>query len=133
MKNTGLIAAILGVTGVGLGAFGAHGLKARLEAADASALWQTAVFYHLLHAVALLALAVAARPRFAVRAMTLLRLSGGCWIGGIIGFSGSLYILALGGPRWLGPVTPVGGLALIAGWACAGWALWVQDKSQDER
>jgi len=109
------IAAVLGALGVALGAFGAHALKARLEPQQL-ATWATAVDYHLIHAVALLALALygAATGRAIGPAA-----AGFC--AGIVLFSGSLYGLALGGPRWLGPVTPLGGLCFIAGWLALGW------------
>lgn len=103
-----LAAAVLGAVGVALGAFGAHGLRARLDA-HALGVWETAVRYHLVHAVALLAIALS--PHAAA-----LRASGWLFAAGIALFSGSLYVLALGGPRALGPVTPLGGLAFIAGW-----------------
>ena len=105
-----LVAALLGAAGVGLGAFGAHGLRARLDA-RALEIWETAVWYHLIHAVALLALALS--PHAAT-----LRGAGWLFTAGIAGFSGSLYLLALGiGPRSvLGPITPLGGLAFVAGW-----------------
>lgn len=101
------IAAVLGALLVALGAFGAHGLKPVLEANDTAAIWQTAVFYHAIHAVALLALALAGRAS---------RLITTCWMGGVIVFSGSLYLLAITDMRWLGAITPIGGLALLAGW-----------------
>lgn len=104
------LAAALGALGVVLGAFGAHALKARLDA-DMLAVWSTAVQYHLLHAVALLALALFGAATG--RAITPAALG---FTAGILLFSGSLYGLALGGPRWLGPVTPLGGLCFIAGW-----------------
>ena len=105
-----LLAAALGAAGVALGAFGAHGLRARLDA-RALEVWETAVRYHLIHAVALLALALS--PHAAQ-----LRSAGWLFAAGIAAFSGSLYLLALGiGPRaLLGPVTPLGGLAFVAGW-----------------
>jgi len=104
------IAAITGALGVVLGAFGAHALRARLDPAQL-ATWQTAVQYHLLHAVVLLALSLwsSASGRGAGLAPPL-------FLAGIVLFSGSLYLLTLGGPRWLGPVTPLGGLCLIGGW-----------------
>ena len=100
-------AALLGASGVALGAFGAHGLAARFPQANLD-VWDTAVSYHLLHALALLALAALPEDR--------VRWSALGFLIGVVLFSGSLYLLALGGPRWLGPVTPVGGLALIVGW-----------------
>lgn len=114
-----LIAAILGFIGVALGAFGAHGLKDTLEAHGSVETWKTAVLYQLVHAVALLALAgwrdSHAGPSGKVAAL---------WTVGVICFSGSLYWLALGGPKFLGPVTPLGGVAFLAGWAFLAWSAW---------
>lgn len=104
------LASVLGATAVVAGAFGAHALKSRLEQTQLGA-WNTGVEYHLLHAVALLALALYASATG--RSITL---PAAAFVAGIVLFSGSLYALALGGPRWLGPVTPLGGLCLIAGW-----------------
>ncbi len=107
-------AAILGASGVGLGAFGAHALKAQLQASGSQSTWDTAVQYHLLHAVALLVLALWVR---AVPSLSgPINTSGWLFVAGVILFSGSLYGLALGAPRWLGPITPLGGLAFIVGW-----------------
>jgi uncharacterized membrane protein YgdD (TMEM256/DUF423 family) len=108
-------AGVLGFTGVGLGAFGAHGLKGALETAGQLENWKTAVFYQIAHAVALLALA--GRPPSALQRVAW------CWIAGTVFFSGSLYWIALGGPvRWLWPVTPLGGLLFLAGWAQVAWS-----------
>jgi len=111
-------AGLLGATGVLLGAFGAHALRGALEAAGTREAWETAVRYQLVHAAALLGLAgwlrASAKPRER-RADWAARL----WVAGTGLFCGSLYALALGGPRWLGPVTPLGGVALIAGWILA--------------
>jgi uncharacterized membrane protein YgdD (TMEM256/DUF423 family) len=104
------VAAVFGLLGVTLGAFGAHGLRARLEP-EQLASWQTAVQYHLLHSVALLALAL-----FTVQSGRPVGLQAWLFTLGIALFSGSIYVLVLGGPRWLGPVTPLGGLCLIGGW-----------------
>jgi uncharacterized membrane protein YgdD (TMEM256/DUF423 family) len=109
-----LIAGLLGVTGVILGALGAHALNPWLQQRQAVGLWQTAVLYHLIHTVALLALT--GWRNSAGRLPPLLAAAAFCWIGGVILFSGSLYGLALGAPRALGPITPAGGLALLAGW-----------------
>ena len=114
-------AGALGAAGVILGAFGAHALKGALEAAGTRDVWDTASRYQLLHAAALLGFAGWMRPspgkpgRCAAWAQRL-------WVAGTILFSGSLYALALGAPRWLGPVTPLGGAALVAGWALAAGA-----------
>jgi uncharacterized membrane protein YgdD (TMEM256/DUF423 family) len=104
------VAALLGAAGVGLGAFGAHGLRARVDPEALSA-WQTAVWYHQLHAVALLAVALFGRA-------TGRSLRAPAWLftAGILLFSGSLYALVLTGLGALGPLTPLGGLCLIAGW-----------------
>lgn len=115
-RSITLAAAVFGFLGVALGAFGAHGLKPTLEAHGSLETWKTAVLYHLLHAVALLALASwrdsHAGPSGRVAAL---------WSAGVVLFSGSLYWLALGGPRLLGPITPLGGVAFLAGWALLGW------------
>jgi len=110
-----LVASITGAAGVVLGAFGAHALKARLTP-DQLASWQTAVQYHLLHAVALLALAL-----FAAWSGRSVRLPASLLAVGVLLFSGSIYWLVLGGPRWLGPLTPLGGTCLIAGWISLAW------------
>ncbi len=125
MKILLTAAGLAGVTGVALGAFGAHAFKDTLTAHDGVQTWHTATLYHLVHAVAALAVTLAAgNVYFSVAAQRLLSAAGACWLMGLIAFSGSLYLLALGGPKWLGPVTPLGGLALLGGWACvitAGW------------
>jgi len=110
-----LAAGILGLTGVALGAFGAHGLKTALATTGGLENWKTAVLYQLVHAIALLALASRTEP--AGRAV------GGWWIAGVVLFSGSLYALALGFPaKFIWPVTPLGGLAFLIGWARLAWA-----------
>lgn len=108
-----LLAAITGGLAVILGAFGAHGLRARIDPAMLS-VYQTAVEYHFYHALGLIGIAFAA-DRFP--ASRLIRASGWAMLLGIVLFSGSLYILSLSGIGRLGMVTPFGGLALIAGWA----------------
>ena len=123
-----LAAGLLGAAGIGAGAFGAHVLRPHLLALGTADVWETAVRYHLLHAAALLGIAGWLR---AGRGPTALRRAGwavGCWCAGIALFSGSLYLLAVGGPRWLGPVTPLGGLALILGWLWLAWAAWAADE-----
>lgn len=115
-----LAAGLLGLTGVGLGAMGAHALKATLIERGMTQAWETAARYHLFHAVSVLG--VAAWVRAATDGVGVGKLVGACycWIVGTVFFSGSLYWLAVGGPRWLGPVTPVGGVALMAGWLLVG-------------
>ena len=109
------LAGLMGVTGVALGAFGAHALRESLLQRQTVSLWQTAVLYHLVHTVALLALA-GWKADSAGRLPPAIAAAAYCWMGGIALFAGSLYGLALGGPRLLGPVTPAGGLLLLAGW-----------------
>ncbi|MGH0037494.1 MAG: DUF423 domain-containing protein [Myxococcota bacterium] len=109
------VAGVLGALGVALGAFGAHGLRARLDP-DALSSWNTAVLYHLLHALALLALGL-----FATATGRSVNLPAALLAAGLVLFSGSIYGLVLGGPRWLGPVTPLGGLCFIAGWLALAW------------
>ena len=112
---------VLGFTGVAAGAFGAHALRARLPA-DLLAVWETAARYQLIHAVALLAVALlAARAPSGAAAA-----AGWLFAAGVVLFSGSLYALALTGVRVLGAVTPLGGVCFLAGWvalALAGRAL----------
>ena len=101
------IAALLGGLAVALGAFGAHGLKPLLTRNDTVTIWEKAVFYHLIHAVML----------FIVAHRSPLHL--GPWLSfllGIILFSGSLYLLALTNVRWLGAITPIGGICFLVGW-----------------
>ena len=103
-------AALCGL-GVVLGAFGAHGLRARLEP-EMLSVYETGVHYHLIHALGLLAVAWAATrwPGAWVTA------GGWFFIAGIVLFSGSLYLVAVTGPRWLGAITPIGGACFILGW-----------------
>jgi len=102
------IAAVLCFIAVALGAFGAHGLRSTLEAGGVLDVWNKAVFYQFIHAIALLVLALYGTIN---RGACLLLLMG------ILLFSGSLYLLALTNLRWLGAVTPFGGLCFLAGWA----------------
>jgi len=97
--------AVCGFLAVALGAFGAHGLKDIIAANDGRDWWQTATLYHLAHAAAMTA-AVAMRRH----------LAAGLMLCGVLIFSGTLYAMALGAPRWFGAVTPLGGLCLLAGW-----------------
>ncbi len=105
-------AGIIGLLAVGLGAFGAHGLEARLSIA-AKGWWDTATLYALVHASAALGVALAAR---APGTSWLLSAAGTAFILGALVFSGSLYAMALGAPRWFGAITPLGGLSFLAGW-----------------
>ena len=107
-QNTALkITAVLGAAGVGLGAFGAHGLQDFLLAQGRLDTWEKAVFYHLVHTVVLLVLCLVRgwRP-----------LAWNLFAFGVLVFSGSLYVLCLTQLTWLGAITPIGGLAMIGGW-----------------
>ena len=103
------IAALLGLLAVALGAFGAHAFKSVLIQNNTAAIWEKAVFYHFIHAVML----------FILAGRTPLR-CGPWWsfLMGILLFSGSLYLLAFTNLRWLGAITPFGGISFIAGWLC---------------
>ena len=114
------LGALSGLLAVTFGAFGAHALRGRLDD-YAMGVFETAVQYHFYHALALVAVGLLAlhHPHTA-----LLRSSGWLFVLGLVVFSGSLYALSLTGIKWLGAITPLGGLAFIAGWACfavAGW------------
>ena len=115
-----VIGALLALAAVALGAFGAHALKARLTP-DLSAVWQTAVQYHGWHALALLACGLLLMQRPEAGAIAL---AAWLFIAGVLLFSGSLYALALTGTRGLGAVTPLGGVAFLAGWAAFAWGAW---------
>jgi len=104
---------------VAAGAFGAHALKTRLSP-DAFNVFEVGARYHMYHALALL-LAAWAASRWPGPAISL---AGGLFVAGTLLFSGSLYVLSLTGLRWLGAVTPFGGLAFLAGWACLAWGVW---------
>jgi len=105
---------LFGGLGVVLGAFAAHTLKGRLTP-ELLATFETGVKYQTYHALALLIVALVPARRYA---STLLTLSGWLFVLGTVLFSGSLYLLTLGGVRWFGAITPVGGMALIIGWFC---------------
>jgi uncharacterized membrane protein YgdD (TMEM256/DUF423 family) len=121
-----LLAGVLGFLAVLLGAFGAHILRARFtELPDGPARlgwWETAAHYHLVHAVSIgLAAYVTSRSGIATAAATT---SGACFALGILLFSGSLYAMSWTGVRWLGAITPLGGLLLLAGWGALALAAW---------
>ena len=122
-----LAAGLFGATGVALGALGAHALDAFLVERGMAHAWETAARYQLFHAVALLAAASWLRTGTAAGAMRVVW-AARCWSVGIVLFSGSLYGLAAGGPRWLGPVTPLGGVALMAGWLCIVAAAFAKEE-----
>lgn len=107
-----MIAAACGMFAVIIGAFGAHGLKHRLTV-ELMGVYQTAVQYHFYHSLALLAVGMLLLQYPNASAF---QWSGRLMFAGIIIFSGSLYVMALTGIKWMGAITPLGGLALIAGW-----------------
>lgn len=115
-----LLAAVSGFLVVALGAFGAHGLKEKISA-ELLAVYQTGVLYQMFHTAALLVVALLLTQTSQLSA---LRWSGWLFVVGIIIFSGSLYLLALTGVRWLGAITPIGGVAFLAGWLSLVAAAW---------
>jgi uncharacterized membrane protein YgdD (TMEM256/DUF423 family) len=116
-----IIGSILAGIAVATGAFGAHGLK-NIVSAEMLDTWDTAVRYQMFHALGFLALAwtVSHWPA----QTNLISLGGWLFLAGVLLFSGSLYILVLSGARWLGAITPFGGVAFVAGWVCLALAAW---------
>lgn len=112
-----LIGAIAAFLAVGFGAFGAHGLRGRLSP-EMMAVFESAVRYHMYHALALVLVALILGRMDG----WLIRTAGWCFVAGLVLFSGSLYMLALSGVTILGAITPLGGLAFLAGWACLAFA-----------
>ena len=113
----GVLGAIFGFFGVALGAFGAHGLQGRLTPGEL-ATFETAVRYQMYHALALLLVAAFLSRGGPAGGSSL---AGWGFSAGIVLFSGSLYLMLLTGQRWLGAVTPLGGLAFLVGWAALAW------------
>lgn len=120
MKRYVLITALSGFLAVAFGAFGAHGLKQKLSA-DMLAVYQTGVQYHFYHTFALFGVALL---MLQLPQSTALRWSALLFCVGILIFSGSLYVLAVTGIRWLGAITPLGGVAFLAGWILLAVAVW---------
>ena len=119
-----LAGALLGFLGVAAGSFGAHGLKDMLEANGQAANWETAVRYCLFHAVVLVAMAGLTAAPGANAANGLMTVAAGCFVVGVLIFSGFLGVLALTGIRILGAIVPIGGVLLLVGWATLAAALW---------
>mgnify|MGYP001572778802 CR=1 FL=1 len=116
-----LAATLSGFLSVALGAFGAHALKARLTP-DLLTVWHTAVQYQFYHVFALLAVALLMIN--GATENTVLKIAGVAFMVGMLTFSGSLYLLCLSGTRWLGAITPLGGVAFLIGWAAMIWYAW---------
>lgn len=116
-----VIGSITAGIGVALGAFGAHGLK-KLVSPEMLETWDKAVRYQIYHGLALLLVAWAFTQWPAQ--VRIFGIGGWLFFGGILLFSGSLYLLVLSGIRWLGAITPLGGVAFVAGWVCLTLAAW---------
>lgn len=119
-----LFGSLFAFLAVAAGAFGAHSLKAMLPA-EQVIVFETAVRYQMYHALALYIVGWASQQCQHVA----LRVAGWLFVLGIVLFSGSLYVLAFSGARWLGALTPLGGLAFLAGWALLGWGCWKPRKA----
>jgi uncharacterized membrane protein YgdD (TMEM256/DUF423 family) len=113
------LGALLAGLAVALGAFGAHGLQQRVPA-DLLGIWETGARYQMYHALALLGVALVAAH---LPASPLLSAAGWLFVAGIVLFSGSLYLMTVSGVRALGMVTPIGGVAFLAGWVCLAVAI----------
>lgn len=113
-----LAGALFAALGVAAGAFGAHALRDLVPASDL-AVWETAARYQLFHALALLLLGLSGGVR--------LHFAGVFIALGTVVFSGSLYLLVLTDTRWLGAITPIGGVLLIVGWLVCAWKLWSRE------
>ena len=105
-----LLGSMLALCAVLFGAFGAHALRETLSTNDSIQIWETAVRYQMWHALALILLSMISEPQ------SVPKVAGPCFVVGSLLFSGSLYGLALDGPKWLGPITPLGGLCIMIGW-----------------
>lgn len=112
------LAALLGFLGVALGAFGAHGLEDTLKAHGTVEIWKTASHYHLIHAVVLLLLGLFSGEDAPAR------YAWWSFMSGVMIFSGSLYVLSITGIKWLGAITPIGGLLILIGWLLTAVRRW---------
>jgi uncharacterized membrane protein YgdD (TMEM256/DUF423 family) len=119
--NWTFVGALWGFLAVALGAFGAHGLP-RDTSAQALDWWKTAALYQLVHALALILVGALARGGLAPAA------PGWAFLVGNAIFSGTLYAMTLGAPRWLGAVTPLGGLGMLAGWLLLAYSAYAQPR-----
>ncbi len=119
MKILLVLGALNGALAVSFGAFGAHGLKSRVDD-SMLAVWSTASEYHFYHALAMLLCGLLAKAFGASGMVT----AGWVLFAGTLVFSGSLYVMVLSGQKWLGAITPLGGTALIIGWLMLAWSLF---------
>lgn len=120
MKLFIMLGSLSAFLGVGLGAFGAHGLKTRVPP-EMLTVWETAVLYHLVHALGLLLIGILCHL---MPEVALVRNAGWALLAGTLLFSGSLYVLVLTGVKPLGMITPLGGIAFLAGWLLLAIAAW---------
>ena len=114
-----ILGALSACTGVAAGAFGAHGLKGQLSA-EMLSVFEVGVRYQMYHAFALIA-AAWVQSKWPSPLVTA---GGWLFVIGTVLFSGSLYLMSASGARWLGAITPIGGLSFLAGWVCLAWAAW---------
>lgn len=126
-KSFAFLGSLFALMGVAAGAFGAHSLKAVLDP-PMQAVFETAVRYQMYHALGLFLVA----GHFRHHPTSLIRLAGWCFCTGIGLFSGSLYLMALTEVRWLGTLTPLGGLGFLAGRVFLGWSILRQGSSGEE-
>ena len=119
------LGALFAATAVAAGAFGAHALKAILDT-PMLAVYETAARYQMYHALGLFVVAWLGRERESPLAIK----AGWLFCAGILLFSGSLYLVALAGIKWMGALTPLGGLSFISGWICVAWTAWCADRTQ---
>jgi uncharacterized membrane protein YgdD (TMEM256/DUF423 family) len=120
MKLFILLGSLNALLGVALGAFGAHGLKSRVNP-EMLTVWETAVQYHLIHALGLLLIGIICQL---MPDVSLVKISGWSILAGIVLFSGSLYALVLTGIKPLGIITPIGGVAFLVGWLLLAISAW---------
>jgi uncharacterized membrane protein YgdD (TMEM256/DUF423 family) len=119
------LGALFAATAVAAGAFGAHALKAILDP-PMLAVYETAARYQMYHALGLFVVAWLGRETESPLAIK----AGWLFCAGILLFSGSLYLVALAGIKWMGALTPLGGLSFISGWICVAWTAWCADRTQ---
>lgn len=125
-RSSAAVGAVFGLLAVAAGAFGAHSLKTLLDP-DRLAIFETAARYQMYHALALVCCGLAER-QLGGRAC---RAAAWAFLAGILLFSGSLYALAFSGQRWLGALTPLGGLAFLIGWGLLAWGCWKGRSAAD--